>query len=389
MFPRRASIVDSAWTLLAALFGASVIGAAPVFVEARSALGDVPDSLRILIKRKRRRRRAWSRSRRRRRLRPRAGDRRRGQRGEGQSASAGVLVRGPVPPASRRQSADPTCCSHPELETTSIVRPDGMSRPRGSATSALGRRPEEGRRGHQRSTAARCDLTTTPNVVAFGRGARTSRARCTSRGDRAGAAHDPDQALSARRLAHPRRSSPGNRPLAAQEREHRECVPPGPARRSQRQIARGRASCLQPDDVVVRAADLDVEPSSTSCTWQFEGMIPDRHTRGYTAIHVDEIATPSATGQLRQRTLGDSDSCLPPPHRRRPPVPRCATCSRSCSGGSGRSSASSSSRWRWASPPACAPPRSSWPRREVLIRRSEASSFRSRGRRIPRVSRKR
>jgi protein involved in polysaccharide export with SLBB domain len=170
MFPKHVS-AGAARAVLVALLGAVVAGCgSPYYVEGQDELGDLPDSLRIRIEAKEK---------------AVAGT-------QAVQANEGVLVRElATPEEGTAEKARPlpleyategpyllrrgdkvliSVLFYPELETTSVVRPDGMiTAPGVGDVAALGRRPEEVAADIEAyySRTLR-DPTTTLNVVQFG-----------------------------------------------------------------------------------------------------------------------------------------------------------------------------------------------------------------------------
>ena len=151
MFPRRAS-TWFAWAILAALFGASVIGCgSPYYVEGQDQLGDVPDSLRILIQEKEKAKEGPE---------PVRADEgvyvrelATGDEGSAEKANPLPLEYSSEGPYLLRR-ADKVLINvlfYPELETTSIVRPRASATCLRSAAA-----PKRSPPTSKRSTAARC-----------------------------------------------------------------------------------------------------------------------------------------------------------------------------------------------------------------------------------------
>jgi polysaccharide export outer membrane protein len=177
--------IATLWSALA-LAGAAALSASgcgsPYYVEGQDELGDLPDSLRVRIEERNERLRVES---------------------EGTPAGEGVLVRelagepgGPIPPEAAAVEAAPAASPvlpleyapegpyllrrgdklsidvlfYPELEATTVVRPDGMiTAPGVGDVAALGRRPEEVAADIEAyySRLLR-DPSTTVNVIDFG-----------------------------------------------------------------------------------------------------------------------------------------------------------------------------------------------------------------------------
>ena len=284
-----------AWSLLAALFSACVLGCgSPYYVEGQDQLGDVPDSLRILIQEKEKAKEGAA---------PVRAD-------EGvyvrelATEEQGAAEKAPALPLEYTSEgpyllrrADKVLINvlfYPELETTTIVRPDGMiTAPGVGDVPALGRRPEEVAADIEAfySRTLR-DPTTTLNVVAFG----ARRAYVAGEVFKPGAI-ELEQRMTLTQALAAAGSPTRDAKLATVILLRRKSVNTANAYRLDlRDVLSGKSLAadvvLQPDDVVY------VPPTFMSnlehfVHLAFEGMIPipDFIIRGYTAIHVDEIAT--------------------------------------------------------------------------------------------------
>lgn len=306
MLPRRFGM-GLAWALLVALLGAVVTGCGrPYYVEGQDQLGDVPDSLRILIQEQERAKEGTEA------VREDEGvyvrELATGEEGTAEKARPLPLEYSSEGPYLLRRG-DKVLINvlfYPELETTSIVRPDGMiTAPGVGDVPSLGRRPEEVAADIEAfySRTLR-DPTTTLNVVAFGE----RRAYVVGEVYKPGAIDLEQRMTLTQALAttgSPTRAAKLGTVILLRRKSENTA---NAYRLDLRGVLEGKSLAadvvLQPDDVVYVPPSL-ISNIENFVHMTFEGLIPipDLFIRSYDAIHVDEraaIRKPGSTTIIEQ-----------------------------------------------------------------------------------------
>jgi protein involved in polysaccharide export with SLBB domain len=287
-------------TLLGALFGGVLAGCgSPYYVEGQDALGDVPDSLRVLIEERKKEKEPPP---------PVRADegvyvRELATEEEGTAEKARPL---PLEYSSegpyllrRGDKVLINVLFYPELETTTVVRPDGMvTAPGVGDVPALGRRPEEVAADIEAfySRTLR-DPTTTLNVVAFGE----RRAYIAGEVHRPGAI-DLQQRMTLTQALAASGSPTRDAKLATVILLRRKSENTAQAYRLDlRSVLAGKSLAadvvLQPDDVVFVPSTL-ISNLEHFVDLTFRGLIPipDLFIKSYDAVHVDERAALRRSG---------------------------------------------------------------------------------------------
>lgn len=271
----------------------------PYYVEGQDELGDVPDSLRILIERREKEERAED---------------------QGVSAGEGVIIRelgeettkqllpleyAPEAPylLRRGDKVEINVLFYPELETVTIVRPDGMlTAPGVGDVAALGRKPEEVAADIEAfySRLLR-DPSTTVNVLAFGErrayvfgmvfkpGPVDLQQRMTLTQALAQSGSVTDEAKLGTVVLLRRRSENSARAY----------------RLDLRGVLEGKSLAadvvLQPDDVIYVPRNF-ISSMELFVRKTFDGLIPipDLFVRSYDAVHVDDRTAIRKGGQTTQ-----------------------------------------------------------------------------------------